>query len=119
MCLERSERNGNKYEKKGILIEEAQMGLLSNIHDIVKNTFFLENPLGEFSNVYFSNILEQINELNKDNEKRIRKIIDDIDEPVLHAFLNKQYNEKIRKIFKEDELIKYYEKQLEKLKGKK
>ena len=102
-----------------IIIENAGMGLLSNIHDIMKDTFFLEKPFGEFSNEYFNSVVEQIKGLEEGNKKRVRKIIDDIDEPTIYTYLNKKYNERINEISTNDELILYYEEQIAKLKEKK
>lgn len=109
-----------KKDKSGkISIQNAEMGLLSNVHDIMKETFFLDKPFGEFSNKYFDFIISQVNNLEKENKEKVRKIIDDIDEPTIFTYLNKIYNEKIKEISTDDELIMYYEKQLEKLKEKK
>ncbi len=109
----------NKNQAGQYVIEKAKKGLMSNVHDIVKDTFFLDKPVGEFADVFFEEIIFEISNLNGENKDRIRKIIDDIDEPTIFTYLNKIYNEKIKKVLEDDDLIIYYEKQLEKLKEKK
>ena len=50
----------NKNQAGQYVIEKAKKGLMSNVHDIVKDTFFLDKPVGEFADVFFEEIIFEI-----------------------------------------------------------
>jgi hypothetical protein len=58
----------------------------ANIHDILRNSFFLKNGfLGEFAQKKIGKVIEAINKkkINKENYKKYKKIIDLIGEPLI------------------------------------
>ena len=104
-----------------IKISNAEEGLLSNIPDIMKKTFFLKRPFGEFANEYFKSLVMQIKQIKTYEQfkcSRILDVIENIEEPTIKGFLIKSYEEQLKNILDTNELIIYYEKQIEKLREK-
>lgn len=58
-----------------IQVHPSKYGLLSNIHDIMADTFFLSSPFGELGNDIFENIVCKINELKSADDLQIPMIL--------------------------------------------
>lgn len=111
-CLRRTE--------EGVMISKSEMGLLSSIPDIMRNTFFLNSPFGAVANEYFHTLKQDIENLTPGNrfeqkKENIQKIIDSLDEPTIKMFLKNALDKKIEKNSTHLQLIKYHEKELKRL----
>ncbi len=107
-------------------IKTTKMGLLNNIADITKDTFFLKSPFGEYSEKYFEELQNAIKSLGAmtsqsaiEAKERIRMLqlkINDITDPTLNKFLQRELERKLSDILQKDELINYYEQKIQELK---
>jgi len=107
-------------------IKKSTKGLMSNIHDIMKDDFYIEAPIGHFAEELFKKLQEDIKlikhtEEEKDVIKRIEYIISDIDERILSfklsEILHNHINEIVRNNPEQRRLrIKKLEKELSELK---
>lgn len=69
-CIEvNKDVNGNLLHE----IKDAEFGLMSNFYDLIKNDFFMSQPIGEYASLFFKKIISNINLLEKNmNNKKIR-----------------------------------------------
>ncbi|WP_214811733.1 AAA family ATPase [Exiguobacterium sp. s127] len=88
MCIDINSSNNQR------IITEANFGLMSNHYDLIKNTFFMDNSIGEYANNYFNGIVNtvkfitnEINQFNNSNDLRegekrekVTYILDSIEE---------------------------------------
>lgn len=106
-------------DKTRIEIKGSYFGLLNSIPDLMKNTFFLECPFGEFGNRYYQTLLKRIEnwEWNEDEEEldRLNETIDTITDPILNKYLRKCLEEKIEKQEETDKIVRYYQKRIAEL----
>jgi predicted ATP-binding protein involved in virulence len=87
----------------------------ANIHDILKQSFFLENGfIGEFAQRKIDEVITAINakEINKDNYKEYKKIIDLIGEPLIKRKLMMMIGDVYNNI---DDRIEMLEKEIQEL----
>jgi hypothetical protein len=91
----------------------------ANIHDILKQSFFLENGfIGEFARTKIGTVIDAINKkkINKENYKEYKAIIDLIGEPLIRQklilMIGEVYDNK-------QDRIEILEKELAELKQKK
>lgn len=110
-----------KTDKNGLCkIETSTKGLMSNIHDIMKDDFYLKSPIGCFAENVFTRLQEEISNItdieeDKDKIKKIKYIIDDIDEIILSSKLHELLQERINEMIYENPKLRNYRiKQLEK-----
>lgn len=105
-----------------INIEESSYGFLSSIPDILKDTFFMTSPFGEFGNLYFSNLVEEIKNFSNIGDrvqrKKLEKKIEIVSDKVLKHYLAESLEEKIVELSDRDQQILYYEEKIRDLKGK-
>ena len=131
----------DKSEMNTIHITSSEKGLLSNIPEILHDTFFLKSPFGEFANRYFEYLCKCINDLSDfqnesidyhqldylgqidhkdekctftENVIWLKSVIDDISEPTIHLYLNNCLSKKLDEIKDEemlDSIISYHESQ--------
>lgn len=69
LCFQREQEGGT------IQVHPSKYGLLSNIHDIMADTFFLNSPFGELGNDIFEKIVCMIKELKSANVSQISVIL--------------------------------------------
>lgn len=102
-------------------INNASFGLLNSIPDLMKKTFFMESPFGEYGNQYFISLVKEINELQtiSDTEKLrlIKQKISIVNDQVLYKYLTKTLEKKIEELGTVDEQIMYYEEKIKELRG--
>lgn len=60
LCLERS-------DDESVHVHPAPFGFLSNIHDIMADTFFIKSPFGELGSEIFKKIVDTIQNLSPDS----------------------------------------------------
>ncbi|MCI9131182.1 AAA family ATPase [Thomasclavelia cocleata] len=88
-------KNENGYKK----IINTKYGFASNYYDIMNDTFFLTNSVGEFARNKIENINKQINAAENINELTdLKKIINAIGDNYLKNILNANYTQKLKEI---------------------
>lgn len=72
----------NTTEDGNIRVEKAPYGFMSNINDILLDSFFMEAPYGAWAEEYVNKLIKQINEisLNIKNEQDIEKVKAEIEQ---------------------------------------
>ena len=72
----------NTTEDGNIRVEKAPYGFMSNINDILLDSFFMEAPYGAWAEEYVNKLIKQINEISLDikNEQDIEKIKAEIEQ---------------------------------------
>lgn len=72
----------NTTEDGNIRVEKAPYGFMSNINDILLDSFFMEAPYGAWAKEYVNKLIKQINEISLDikNEQDIEKIKAEIEQ---------------------------------------
>ncbi len=115
VCLERTQ--------EGILFAPSNFGLLSNIHDIMMDTFFLKSPFGEMGTQIFESwtaYIAQLTEVNEVETERLHSCIDQIGDEVVRKHLRQQLIKKCNELSAEtgdvDARIEWLEKELTRLK---
>lgn len=108
-------------------ITNSEMGLLSSIPDIMRNTFFLESPFGNVANHYFKKLQNQIMLLSENSElwdgiEHFQRIIEELDDLTVKMFLRQALEEKLHEIGRTDrkakeQLIEYHMKEIQRLRG--
>ena len=114
-----------KHEMKGKIwisqISDSPFGLLNSIPDLMKDTFFMDSPFGEFANLYFGKLVNEITEINtvSDSEimEKIKQKIRVVNDPVLNKYLNKLLEKKVKELGNVEEQIVYYEDRIKELRG--
>lgn len=69
LCFQRVQDSGT------IQVHPSKYGLLSNIHDIMADTFFLSSPFGALGNEIFEKIVCKINKLKSADDPQISMIL--------------------------------------------
>ncbi|PFL95353.1 hypothetical protein COJ37_23655 [Bacillus cereus] len=108
-------------EEDGIMkraVYKSEFGLMSNFYDLIKNNFFMEQPIGEYASKFFNEIISDINKLNSQHseeeflniEKKIELIDDQIIKSKLLSYFNKKalglLSDKEKLIRKQERLVK-------------
>lgn len=87
----------------------------------MKDTFFMDSPFGEFANLYFGKLVNEITEINtvSDSEimEKIKQKIRVVNDPVLNKYLNKLLEKKVKELGNVEEQIVYYEDRIKELRG--
>ena len=68
-CIDVIEKNGIMNR----LVSKAEFGLMSNFYDLIKNNFFMEQPIGEYASKFFKEIISDINDLDVLNVEDCKK----------------------------------------------
>ncbi len=106
----------NDNEKR-TYVESGNLGIMSNVVDLIKDSFFLESIFGELCEEYFKRIQDDIAGLDctgldcnsrEDVIKDIRRRIELISESSLRQFLYSRLEEKLEGVYPNEELITYY-----------
>lgn len=67
ICMEGKEESGENEEKsRKIEVHKADFGFASNIYDIMKSSFFMEEYFGEFASRFVDDLTRKCNELEED-----------------------------------------------------
>ncbi|TCI62858.1 AAA family ATPase [Exiguobacterium sp. SH0S2] len=109
----------NKNEISGKLerkITNADFGLMSNFYDLIKNNFFMDQPIGAYATLTFNTIIHDIDSrIKKLNEKKVslsrkkkdemfaelkkvQTIIELIDDQLIRNQLLNYYNQKMESV---------------------
>lgn len=115
---------GNKTEKYSIPINLERQTFGANIHDLLSNSFFLENSYkGEFARNYFRNLIEKINGIKITQDTNIEEYkiwktkVDLIAEPFIKSKIFEKLDNKFESIINPfDEKIRRMNDVIEKLK---
>lgn len=82
----------------------------------------MTSPFGEFGNLYFSNLVEEIKNFSNIGDrvqrKKLEKKIEIVSDKVLKHYLAESLEEKIVELSDRDQQILYYEEKIRDLKGK-
>lgn len=120
--LERVYEEG-KYVRK--VMRGADLGIQhtfgANIHDLYRNSFFLtEHMLGNFAHDRIQVIIDDLNREDVDAERArvVRKVIDQIGEPVIRAKLTRMYEDKFGDGLTDEERERFYEEELRKIRSR-
>jgi hypothetical protein len=105
--------------------EQPEQTFGANIHNLYRNSFFLENGLmGEFAKKKIDDVIKDLNQDDpKDKIDEIRKkemkfIIDQIGEPLIKRKLNQMYNDIFHSPEQIDNRIKALEEEIKQLKAR-
>lgn len=123
MCIDINSSNNQR------LITESNFGLMSNHYDLIKNTFFMDNSIGEYANNYFNGIMNtvkfitrEINLLNNSNDlgerekrekgayildmiEKVRKKINFIDDTIIQRKITNYLNNNIIRTFTDKQSV--------------
>jgi ABC-type multidrug transport system ATPase subunit len=92
----------------------------ANIHNLYRNSFFMNGLMGKFAEEKIQDVLECLNgneDVDEDRKMYVRFIISQIGEPLIREMLLKKYDMKFH--FNVEDRILTLEKELKMLKGKK
>lgn|GEM_PF-5753489 len=115
LCIQKNGKNTSE-------VNQAKYGLMSNMYDLIKDSFFMEKPVGELANDFFENIKKDIeyikvNDNNKiiniENIENIEGKISLIDDPIIKNLLENFLEETIREVKKSKDFLLYKKNQLE------
>lgn len=119
ICMEGKEESGENEEKsRKIEVHKADFGFASNIYDIMKSSFFMEEYFGEFASRFVDDLTRKCNELEglagktKDyNEKRRELVakIELIGEPRLRQNYMRRIERMDESVRKKDEKERAYQ----------
>ena len=116
-CLKQHVTEKSRYTT----IEDSDFGLLNSIPDLMKDTFFMDSPFGEYGNQYFKKLQAEIKELTMKEDKvvieRLKKKIAAVNDEVLHRYLVKAFEEKLGSVGSKRQRIEYYEEKIRELRG--
>lgn len=109
--LSREEKNYLQIERLSDLSNETS-SFGANIYDLLNNSFFMDNSIGEFATNYIKVIINYIEQLNDNTDNKIiEKIefcIENIGDPFLRKALLRKYKEKQLELkIKKSESIDY------------
>ena len=122
LILDVSESNVHRMEIKGgkTTVKSGEKGIMSNVVDLIKDTFFLHSLFGVLAERYFKMLQKTILELDGDVSEEvingIRNEIEIINEPSLKAYLYAKLENRLEKVCSKEKLIAYYQKKIEGLK---
>lgn len=95
--LVRAESNNLKIDRLSDLPENNSC-FGANIYDLLNNSFFMDNPIGEFATNYIKEVINDIENLDKNSEvaviEKIEFCIENIGDPLLKRALSKEYDKK-------------------------
>lgn len=119
LCFQREQKSGT------IQVHPSRYGLLSNIHDIMTDAFFLSSPFGELGNDIFEKIIHKINELKSAEDSQLPVIlayVSAIGDSFIWSQVNSMLQNKLRELdgAREDsrkERIRILEEEIRLLKG--
>ena len=97
ICLER-------MEDGSISVRPSKYGLLSNIHDICSDSFFLHSPFGELGSHIFNMLMKRINSLQyiqSPDIPHIQACISEIGDVVIKGHLNMQLHNRLQELTNE------------------
>lgn len=99
----------------------SKYGLLNSIPDILKDTFFMDSPFGEYGNLFFKSLVKEIEVLNSISNRKyveqLEKKIQMVNDKVLRRYLDRTLEEKIIEFGGKNDQIYYYEQKLKELRG--
>ncbi|MED3447916.1 AAA family ATPase [Bacillus thuringiensis] len=105
-CIDVIEENGIMNR----VVSKADFGLMSNFYDLIKNNFFMEQPIGEYASKFFNEIISDINKLNAQHSteefRKIEKKIDLIDDQIIKSKLLSYFNKKTLGLLSDEEKLK-------------
>lgn len=92
-----------------------QFGLMSNMYDLIKDSFFMEKPIGELANDFFKEIKNDIAKLKEytdstEREKLIiltNKKIQLVDDPIIKNLLENHLEKTIEELVELDDILLY------------
>ena len=110
-----------KIQDERTIIENGERGIMSNVIDLMKDTFFLDSLFGELSESFFRKLQQEILELKEDvSEERINYIrnrIAIINEPSLKKYLHEKLESRLESQCSKENMIAYYQRKIEELKN--
>lgn len=113
-----------KNEKGGWFTEiaDSKYGLLNSIPDIMKDTFFMDSPFGEFGNQYYIDLVSGIEKLqtlrDAESVNLLKQKICAVNDSILRKYLEKTFEEKIASLGSVEQQLMYYEEKIKELRGK-
>ncbi|WP_315109872.1 AAA family ATPase [Clostridium intestinale] len=85
-------------------INNGQSSFGANIYDLISNSFFMNNSIGEFATKQINKLTQEISNINEntpeDEKERIKFLIENIGEPLLKNSLERKLQIKIAEISK-------------------
>lgn len=121
LILDIPEKNIHRMKiKEGkTVIESGEKGIMFNVVDLIKDTFFLDSVFGVLSEQYFKMLQQKILELDRDVSEEeiniIRDKIEIINESSLKDYLYTKLESKLGKVCSKEHLITYYQRKIEDL----
>lgn len=110
---------GQESIESKIVIQKGNIGIMSNIADLIKDTFFLESPFGVLSEKFFKNIQKDILNLKEGYSQEaiydIKKRIEVINEMALKTYLISRLENQLESICTKNELLQYYKSRIEEI----
>ena len=97
------EPNSNKIIRT---VTQADFGLMSNVYDLLKESFFMKKPIGELANIFFEHLKRDINEISiidSDSNQHIQKIesiikrIELVDDPLVKKAITTFMEEQLKR----------------------
>ena len=109
-----------KIEDGKTYIESGEEGIMSNVVDLMKDTFFLESIFGELSEKFFKSVQKEILELPEDVSyekiEAIKSKIEIINELSLKNYLYTKLENMLDRLGAKETLLMYYQRKIEELK---
>lgn len=99
LCLRWEQESGT------IRVHPSGYGLLSNIHDIMADTFFLSSPFGELGNDIFEKIVRKIKELESAEDPQLPAVlayISEIGDSFIWSQVNSMLRDKLKELYRDD-----------------
>ncbi|GAB6496543.1 AAA family ATPase [Bacillus paranthracis] len=107
-CIDVIEKNGIMNR----LVSKAEFGLMSNFYDLIKNNFFMEQPIGAYASKFFKEIISDINDLDvlnvEDCKKEffnIEQKIELIDDQIIKSKLLNYFEQKALGLLSDEEKL--------------
>ena len=100
-------------------IDKGNMGIMSNIADLIKDTFFLESPFGVLSERFFKDLQNDILNLKEEYSQKlvndIRARIDVINETSLKKYLISSLENQLEVVCEKNDLLQYYQSRIKEI----
>lgn len=107
-CIDLIEENGIMNR----VVSKAEFGLMSNFYDLIKNNFFMEQPIGEYASKFFKEIISDINDLDVLNAEDLKKEpfnieqkIELIDDQIIKSKLLNYFEQKALALLSDEEKL--------------
>ncbi|PFB29923.1 AAA family ATPase [Bacillus cereus] len=107
-CIDVIEENGIMNR----VVSRAEFGLMSNFYDLIKNNFFMEQPIGEYASKFFKEIISDINDLDvlnaedfKKESFNIEQKIELIDDQIIKSKLLNYFDQKALGLLSDEEKL--------------